>query len=673
MTAVQPQRTEPSNEAALNPTRRETASSSLARSPLRIIVIGVGVLLALVGQVWLYVTPVDQSVSIPLSVWMSLVGVALFAAAQFLPHPVGESHRLWPWAYGKSTGWIVAGLLLSMTAAGAAVAFERFGINQYLPIVSLWLLGAGCYVMAFLPDALPRPDLATVWRSYWREGAAFLAIVVLAIGLRFYALGSLPVVINGDEGLIGMFAQATSDGALANPFALWENIGTLYMQLINVALRAFGPSAFALRLLPAVGGSLAIVTTYALARLLGGRPVAVLAAFLLAVSHIHLHFSRTAAVTYIQGTWLVPLEVYFLLSGLQRRSSWRAALGGVLLAIHMDVYISAQMMTGIFIVYSIILAAGFRREFRAVWRQLVVFWGGFALTVLPQASYMLRRPEEWLSRLNADGTFNSGWLANEVAITGKSTVQILVERVAHAFLSLIYYPAIDFYGSPVPVLSFVAAVLFLLGLGYTLLRVRSLDGLLLNGYFWGMTVAVAVFAIPPSADSYRMIVALPAVMIMAGMGLDQVLTQIGLSWTRDRFRYGAVVSIILVGLMTFNLWTYFFDFVGRCRYGGDQQTRFASHLGTVVHNLGSEGSIFLLSDATFFYGSHASVDFLTQRRVITNVSEPVESIEAVSGETIIASPPRVEELLQWTRSHPGGTLHYQRDCNAVILLAYQMP
>jgi hypothetical protein len=152
-----------------------------------------------------------------------------------------------------------------------------------------------------------------------------------------------------------------------------------------------------------------------------------------------------------------------------------------------------------------------------------------------------------------------------------------------------------------------------------------------------------------------------------------MLSQIGLSWANNRFRYGTIVSIILVGLVSLNVWTYFFDFVGRCRYGGDPQTRFASQLGTVVREIDDEGTVYLLSDATYFYGSHASVDFLTHSRFITNFADPVESLQAVSGETIIASPPRIDELLTWARTHPGGDLHYQRDCSTVILVAYHMP
>jgi hypothetical protein len=121
------------------------------------------------------------------------------------------------------------------------------------------------------------------------------------------------------------------------------------------------------------------------------------------------------------------------------------------------------------------------------------------------------------------------------------------------------------------------------------------------------------------------------------------------------------------------LWTYYGDFAGQCRYGGDSQSRFASYLGLYVKTIGNESSVYLLSDSVYFYGSHASTDFLSERRRINNVLEPIDILTPVSGETIIASPARIPELETWAHDHPGGELHYQYDCDNIILLAYQLP
>lgn len=641
--------------------------------PVQIILVCLSILIIILGQILLYTTPIDAAVVIPSVIWWSVAGVGLFILSLFFRRIRGLqkiSSKLTP---KPILGWIVFALLLSVLAAFSSYLFEKYMLTNFIPVVSLWFLAAFCYVIAFAPANNLWQDW-TEWILKYRMEIFWLSLIgISGIVLRFYKLGELPRIINGDEALIGLFAQESVEGTLSNPFALWENIGAFYLQFINFFMQWFGSSPFSLRLLPAIGGSLAIFTTFLFARQVAGKRVAMIATILLATSHTHIHFSRTVAVSYIQGTWLIPLELYLLSSGIEKRSSWRTALGGTILAIHMSIYISAQITLGVILVYALLATFLLRNDFRPAWRQLLAFAGGFFIIFIPEASYILRQPTEFLNRINENGTYNSGWMVKEMLLTGKSDIQILFERVIHAFLSLIYYPANDFYGSPAPVLSFISAVLFLLGLGYILYRVRSLKLLLLNGYFWGVTVAVGVFAIPPSADSYRMLVALPAALLIAAIGLDQILSKLGMSWENKPFNYAAITSIVLASLVVFNTWVYFFDFIGKCRYGGDPQTRFASYLGSYVKAINNDGNVYLLSNDVFRYGTHASVDFLTQKRLIINAPDPLNSLAPVTGETIIAPPTRIDELRAWVHEHPGGQIHMEYDCQKSILMGYQVP
>lgn len=278
-----------------------------------------------------------------------------------------------------------------------------------------------------------------------------------------------------------------------------------------------------------------------------------------------------------------------------------------------------------------------------------------------------------MNRLNRGGTFQTGYLDNMVEITGHSPARILVERVIHAFLSLIYYPAFDFYGSPAPIMSMITSVLFLVGLGLALWRLRKPEYLLLNGYFWGATVSIGVFATPPSADSYRMLMALPAAVIMASLGLAQILESFGLDAKNTRFAYTASISAVLASLLAFNLWTYYGEFAGKCLFTGDLAGRFASYLGREVDSVSSEQQVYLLSDTMFYYGNHPTAYFLSRSRSVVNFSEPLDQLNPVSGETILASPGRIDELAEWARTHPGGELHYRYDCDTIILLSYKVP
>ena len=634
----------------------------------------VGVYIILVSQFLVFSKPVEET-SLPPYTWLALIGVFILVLSRLLRINTFFQRLSETRFFSDQVFWIVAGLLFSALGALATFFFATYTRVNYIPVVTVWLLGAGCYVYAFFPSNASYGFISLKdWFTKNRiEIFLVLLITFASFVVRFYKLGELPRVLDGDEGAVGLTAQLTNEGPLSNPFALWDNFGAIYLQLINFSLKIFGINAFALRLLPAVGGVLAIPSIYLLGRQIGGWRIGLIAAFLIAFSHSHIHFSRIASVAYIHGTWLAPLELYLLLSGLEKSQTWRTALGGILLAIHFSVYLTAQVVAGMLVVYMILGFLFYRDWFKPRLQQVSAFFGGFFTAILPAGLYFTQQPGEFLNRLNKDGTFQSGWLESTIQATGQSALEVLVGRVLHAFLSLIYYPALDFYGSTAPMLSMLSTVMFLAGLGIALWRLKNPAYLLLNGYFWAPTVAVGLFATPPSADSYRMLMALPAAMIMAAIGLEEILHMFGVTWRKKRYAYSVSVSIIFISLMAFNLWTYYFDFAGRCRFASNTAGRFASYLGTQVAQIDSEKQVYLLSDNIFINGTHPSSFFLSKSRQILNYSDPISQLNPVSGEVVIAPPSRLEELEEWARAHPGGDLHYKYDCTDPILLMYQIP
>lgn len=629
----------------------------------------IGLALILLSQLLVASQPIDDTVVFPAYTRLAALGLIVF-----LSNMAVKPTKFWGQLstrvlFQDRIFWLLFAVTLSVMTAVGTTLFQR----SYISLVSIWLMSAMGYLLVFAYEKISLEGIRSKVRENRTEILIVLAVTAFAAVLRFYNLGDVPRVLDGDEGLVGLAAQATTDGRLSNPFALWENFGALYLQLINTALRLFGATSFALRLLPAIGGVLAIPSLYLFARQIGGRRIALIAAVLLAISHTHIHFSRIASVAYIHGAWLVPLELYFLLSGLEKRQAWRTALSGILLAIHFSVYLTAQVIIALALIYMVIAFVANRSWFKEAYHAALAFWGGFLITILPEAFYISRHMDEFTNRLSQDGTFQSGWLEATVLSTGQSAAAILFGRVVHAFMSLIYYPAFDFYGSPLPMLTVVSSMLFLIGLGIVFLRARQPGSLLLNGYFWGTTVSVGVFALPPSADSYRMLMAFPAAVVMFAIGIDYVLELFGIGWDKAKNLYSFSVSFVLLSLLILNVWTYFGDFAGQCRFGGNLESRFASYLGSYVRTVESESNIYLLSDSIYFYGSHGSTDFLSQRRPIINHPDSLDTLSPITGETIIANPDRIQELEEWVRLHPGGEVRYQYDCKQVILLAYQIP
>jgi 4-amino-4-deoxy-L-arabinose transferase-like glycosyltransferase len=642
-------------------------------SPLRRIAAVAAVLMVFTAFLFLYSYPNEPEKNIPIAMGFIAAGVVLFLLTIFIKPSAAETVHTTERPLTVRRIWIFSAVALSLLSTVTMLVFLQFDRQNYTPVMTIWFGAAACYLTAFVSAPPKRADLIAWGRAHWKECLAVGAITLLAAVLRFYKLGENTRTVNGDEGWIGNVALSTIHSPYSNPFALWQNFGGLYLQAINLGMLIFGVSSFSLRLMPAIAGMLAIPALYLFARLVAGKRIALLAAFLLAMSHTHLNFSRTVGVGYIQDTWLVPLELYLFLNALLKNSRLRAAAAGVLLGIHFTIYLTPQIFTAMLVVFCILVLLFFRKSFPQAGRIFGVFWGGLALMALPEAVFAATHPDDFFERLNLEGTLQSGWLAQQMQATGWSAVQILSDRVAHAFLSLIYYPAIDYYGSLLPVLSLFLGVFFLIGLGITLWKTRSINNLLLNGYFWVGPLAIGLFSIPATADSYRVLMILPAAILLAAIGLDAILKSFGAGWSRHRQAYTGVAAFLMISLFAFNMWTYFVDFAGKCRYGGDQQTRFASYLGRYLATLPPAETVFLLSDDIFRYGTHLSANFLSHGKLVTNHADPIDSADPAAGEILIASPNRIPELYAWIHEHPGGRLEAFYDCDILFLLAYHVP
>lgn len=632
---------------------------------------GLWFFLIAVSQIVLFTTPMDNQIVAPRGFWFGVLGAVLFLLSQVLPVPK-QMLRVRLFTRPPVGLRIVSAIIFALLTTYATIRFQQFGRVNYMPVLSLWGISALFYLSAFrLPDfSISR--IVTWIKANRFEMLALLLITLLAAALRFYRLGEIPRVINGDEGMIGMVAQSTISGNLSNPFALYQNMGGLYLQALNLSITLFHPSAFSLRLPSAIGGVLSILISYVLGRKIFGKRVGLPAAALIAMSHTHLNFSRTLT-GYIQETWLIPLEMLLLLNGLENRRSWQTALSGMLLAVHFSYYLTAPPMVAILLGYLIFCFLFHRQWFRSVLPQVGAFWGGLIIMLLPALYRFLQTPAELLARLTLEGTFQSGWLANTAAQTGQSAVQILLGRIAHAFLALIYYPSLDFYGSMAPMLSMITSVLFFIGLVFALVKIKTRPSMFLLTVLFGFIVFIGVFAIPPNADSYRVVVILPLAMILAALGIDSLFHLFDLNWEKSRVRYLSVSAIVLVLLFFTNMQIYFGDFAGRCQFGGDQPSRFASYLGSYLRTFDPSTNVNLLSDDQYFYGSHPSVDFLSGSHPMNNIYDPVNTLSFPSNDLIIAPPSRIAELKAWVDTHPGGKVQYLYDCQKTILLGYQLP
>lgn len=210
-----------------------------------------------------------------------------------------------------------------------------------------------------------------------------ILVIALAAVLRFYKLGQVPVALDWDETSMGYNAWAlatTGYDEFGNSWPLTirsfnDYKPPLYTYLLIPSVAIWGRNEFAIRFPSALVGTLTVLVTYFLVKVLlrsdlpqgdqtSSDKIAVVSAFLLAISPWHLQFSRVAFETNLGLFWFVTGMWLFLKS--MREKSYFLVLSALSLGLGMMSYHSNRVITPIMI---LILAVLFRNELKNIWRK----------------------------------------------------------------------------------------------------------------------------------------------------------------------------------------------------------------------------------------------------------------------------------------------------------------
>jgi 4-amino-4-deoxy-L-arabinose transferase-like glycosyltransferase len=220
-----------------------------------------------------------------------------------------------------------------------------------------------------------------------------LFIVIFAAALRLWNLSLVPFGFHGDEAVSGLEAQRIWRENGIGPYtgaALGQPTGPIY--LTAVSIKVFGDSIFAVRLVSVIGGTLAVVVLYGLARRHFCAQVALLAALLLAITNWHLHFSR---IGFPLGMWplAVLLGTFVLLEAIGRRRIFWWMLAGATLCGGIYIYNAHSLFLAISCAFAIWCLWD---DKTLSWRRRISFASAFCLTILLTAVPMVlyaRNPE----------------------------------------------------------------------------------------------------------------------------------------------------------------------------------------------------------------------------------------------------------------------------------------
>ena len=231
------------------------------------------------------------------------------------------------------------------------------------------------------------------------EVLALLFILLLAAGLRFCCLKTLPPGLHFDEGFQGVSARTLLEGGPPQLF-FEEDMGEepIAIYLVALSLHVFGQEPWAIRLVSAIVGLLTVPLAWCLGReLFRNRVVGLGAALVLAILYWHVSFSRLG-----MEPILVPCFATLAFAGMARALNTNRlpafALAGLALGGSLYTYKAGYFVPILAIVWvgcAAVMERGFLRRYG---RGLALVALMALLVAAPIALYFLTHLEQFLNR-----------------------------------------------------------------------------------------------------------------------------------------------------------------------------------------------------------------------------------------------------------------------------------
>ncbi len=459
---------------------------------------------------------------------------------------------------GISTHQLSWGLAL-LVLAGVCILLSLRLFRHDAPPTTAWLLYlasialfvAAFWAMEFTPGQVNlRQFSSRLWRPK-TETLILIAILVVAAFVRLYNLDSLPFGVWYDEAVNGLEAKRILDDPAYRPIYMRPtNSPSHFMFLISFSFRLFGIDIFSVRAVSAVFGIGTVIAAYLFGREFFDGRLALVLAFLMAISRWGVNFSRIGMYC-ITTPFFELLALYFLLRGLRSGRSLDFALGGVAMGFGACFYAAFYLfapVVGLFLVHKAVVERGFVQRYKL---GVLVFAFAAFLAFAPVGQFAWRDPQAFSDRARVTSIFKDRTPSQAIEAVRTSTQKHLL--------------MFNYRGDPngrhnlpgKPMLDFATSALFVLGFGYSLYRGLQPKYLLL-GLWLLVMLCGGIFSLEFEApQSLRAIGTLPAAYILACIPLHLIAKEWDNSVRYWPWLPAAACCLLLVYIGWENMYTYF--------------------------------------------------------------------------------------------------------------------
>jgi hypothetical protein len=351
-----------------------------------------------------------------------------------------------------------------------------------------------------------RPPFA--WLGAHTTLVSLIGTVGIAAFFRFLNLDTLPPALYAGSATIGLQAAALADHFTIPAFSAANGFAPLLVWLQALPVKLLGHTELALKLMPALLGTLAVLFTWLWTRNWFGLRIAWLAAFLLAVTPWAVTLSRSGIEASV-FPFLTPLTLYVATRAWQRRTlGSHIALGVVLVADLLAGPVGWLLAAATIVTGAIFLLR--TRQLLTFDRPRVALLGAVAVG-LGAVSYLVATSWAQFKALPA-----VVGLASSIGALGSNVLTTLLmfnsrgdENYRHNFAAQ-------------PMLNAFVGLMFVAGLLVSISRLRERRYRVLLAFFIVLLLPALITTVgAPNAG--RAAAALPVILAMAAIGISYML------------------------------------------------------------------------------------------------------------------------------------------------------
>jgi hypothetical protein len=487
------------------------------------------------------------------------------------------------------------------------------------------------------------------------EVGILLVVLLLALLLRTIDLPSHPYPWSGDEASIGIEGVRILNGEVTNFFDTgwssqpnWSFVPTALMEII------FGKSIIAIRMVSALAGTLAVLFVYLAGREMFNPTVGLMAGTFLATLPYHIHFSRVG-VDNIVDSLFSSLMFWLIVRGINKDDPRYYYNAGVVAGLSIYTYAGTRLVLILAMVIFLLLTIRQKSYLAAHWKHILSFAAGTAISAAPQAAFFARHADVFMGRFGQEGIFLNGWLAAQVALSGKSMPEILFNQFARTILVFIASAAPgNFFNSPQPYLTVIGSILFLVGIAYALAYLLEPRYFILLLWFWAVILFGGILTLNPPANT-RLLMTTPALALFIALGAYKLLEYLQRFNILQPRWFVPILTVLTFVIAYQGIHYYMFDYRSHM-YFQDANGEFALEAGKMVSALGNEFQVFILGEPRIFSGFPTLV-FLTPDNFRSDLgANNIDRFELPAGQkaAFFAIPENLVLLAEITQKYPGG-------------------